>query len=1313
MIAFISAIALAVGIGGATSASAAGNDPARQSAVQAATSSPAAMNADGLKQTDSDQQRWLSAPNSRMVLQPYDYPRGGTELSQHDSGDAALDVGFFAHDDAIRLNNVLRVQQETTVTAQTEDNHVTAFTEDFNDAQGWDIDQVSVATTGGLATIATDDGKEWGSIKSPTIKVNDISDARYLTVKVTSVTKKWNVKINDPATGADFDTLFQADSAKTGTFTFDIAKTLGWSGAHSFRVRLWATGGSGASATFDSVTVSGWAQPFVDNFAQGGWASSTNGATMSGNTLTIPSGDGWGAVAKTVTVADIAATPLLTVDVAQTSAKWALKIRKGSSGSDLSPNLIADTDKTGKITVNLAETYGLSGSQTFEIRLFQVGTQGSTTTFNSVSIHTGATPYRNASVLTTTWSPYALTFTGTYGNDGVINGRDQFATADAMTRVVDASQLLKGNATIGGEYGQDAAYDAAKNLITFTADSVSISNTTYPDAMVTAIALPVGATPVFDGGAAVPSGSSGQWHISIPAGTSAAVGVAMIARTGTVEDAVAAAKAQAVVAIKDPTADLATQHQWWDDYLARVPAAQDYSLHGVDTDGVTADQIRSMYYLGWVTLEMNVMPATPETGNKFASVGTGMASLYDTGTIGVSNSASWDSLLGAQQLVHVDPENAWQTFEGMMALVAPDGKLAGESLPSRKAQTAWILYQATGDKNRLAAVYDPLARHMRWEEENMRWMSTDHDETDEVDSEFTASLYYDLAYAEKISRVLGKTADAEEWVQGRTRLAATYQDLFFPEAGRDRGFTTVQKVYLDTSRTSAPAGITVFKDPATGRWTDAGHQFYTSTAMVVDQLDAQHMGWVVDRFNSEYDANRQFAGLARVAQKAPDAQLVTYGLLSRGDSDRAATFINATIRDTVLSKWFAEVYREGGSGRDKTPQVSGVRPSIFGVTNLIEDVWINNGYRMDQGDVAAIRLDSTHTGGISGLSHGGTTFDIDLVDGGVALSGLTDSGCRFIALTASGTAGLDGCVGDQAAITVNPSSVVQGGEVEVTGAGFVPKDEIALRWSNGASAGAVVADANGAFVLKVTAPADAGSYHLESTGAYSTASIDVTVTKSDVPDPGDGGTDPGDGGTGTGGTQQPPSGTDKGTISITLTKPAKGFTVGKKASVVVRLVTNRTWTGGWLDLQVASDKVRRIYVPANKVATVTVPARTRAGSVAIRGSFAGSEKWNATSNTVVVRVVKAKARLKVSAKRKHGSHRAKIAIRVKKVGGVSVAGKLTVRVDGRKATKARIGRSGKVTVSVRAAANARHKVIVRYKGNAGYSAAKKSVKFRL
>lgn len=176
----------------------------------------------------------------------------------------------------------------------------------------------------------------------------------------------------------------------------------------------------------------------------------------------------------------------------------------------------------------------------------------------------------------------------------------------------------------------------------------------------------------------------------------------------------------------------------------------------------------------------------------------------------------------------------------------------------------------------------------------------------------------------------------------------------------------------------------------------------------------------------DYDDSEQLAGLGHFAVKAPDMQLITYGLLDgeaigeAATSDRAVTdsyttpqlrdmatvIVNAFNRDMVKSGWFAEVYNSTGDHKaGGTPRATGVRPSLFGISNYIDNIWIANGYRVDEGTPTVVRLEGA-TGGLSGLKYLGKSLDIDIDGTSLKLSGdavgeggLTDS----VDLSATGT----------------------------------------------------------------------------------------------------------------------------------------------------------------------------------------------------------------------------------------------------------------------------------------------------------------------
>ncbi|HLT60631.1 MAG TPA: hypothetical protein VK020_05530, partial [Microlunatus sp.] len=64
-------------------------------------------------------------------------------------------------------------------------------------------------------------------------------------------------------------------------------------------------------------------------------------------------------------------------------------------------------------------------------------------------------------------------------------------------------------------------------------------------------------------------------------------------------------------------------------------------------------------------------------------------------------------------------------------------------------------------------------------------------------------------------------------------------------------------------------------------------------------------------------------------------------------------------------------YEFDGSG----PYPRGQRPSLFGVAAVVDAVWLNNGFRLDQGTPTFVGF-SGAAGGVSGLRYQGLTLDL-------------------------------------------------------------------------------------------------------------------------------------------------------------------------------------------------------------------------------------------------------------------------------------------------------------------------------------------------
>lgn len=946
--------------------------------------------ADQLRQTGTSQQRWLSVPQSRLVLNPIDFNSSQSEVEQNSGPDLPLAVGYYANDKANRLRDVVQTFRASSAgpAAPAAPSTQVGFADPFDDVDGWAASGADATAKGGRAAVTVDGAKTWGHIQR-TVTL-DLDQDPYLTVSVPAATGAWSLKVND-GTLAD-DLKLQDDTTATGTRTYDLRKATGWTGSKTVTVSIYAVG-AGKSVTVDSLVAHSDPTPppaagevdFADDFTTAsGWTASSKGATLTSDgtegTLALP-GAGFGYRARTVT-ADLSNDPVLTLDVPRTTGKWALKVALPGKGD---VELQHDTTATGAHTYDLSAITGWTGTQTFQVKLFQIGdSAGTSTTLGHLAIYPAQRWLTGASSSSTSWEPAALKFSARYGQ-GSAQGTDVFHGTDAFTRVVTTRSVARHGAAsvIAGAVSGTATYDRRSNVVTVTQDGY-----TY------AVATSAGRLRLFDGPATLgqladgDTVTGGSWGVVSAHDGTTAVGVGFAVGTDDEARSHAARAALGAASTHGAARDVKTWDRYWDRYLASAPAPKDFAIHGVDAAGVTSSDVRDAYYRAWVQLEENVLPATPETGNEYAQLSTGKASLWTNGTPGISSVASWDSLLGMQDLVHTDPASAWASFQGLMAKVGDDGSLAGESLPSRKAQTAWVLYEVTGDEGKLRDVYAPLVADLRWEADHLRWILGSHDYTDERDGEFVASLIYDLGYAEKISRALGHQDDAGEWSALGKTLTADYESWFFPATGP---YATVQKVYLDTSRSKAPVGSDNpagdFLDAATGRWTDPGLAMYTTTALAIPELSDADVAKVVERFRTEYDTDQQLAGLASVAIKAPDAQLMTYGLLDRGYATEANVVINSLTRDIVRSGQFAEVYQASSGKLSDTPIARGVAPSLFGIANLIDNVWLANGVRLESGTPTFVRTSAGLSGGVDGLSYHGHRYDVRLQRDSAVLSG--------------------------------------------------------------------------------------------------------------------------------------------------------------------------------------------------------------------------------------------------------------------------------------------------------------------------------------
>lgn len=522
------------------------------------------------------------------------------------------------------------------------------------------------------------------------------------------------------------------------------------------------------------------------------------------------------------------------------------------------------------------------------------------------------------------WYPYQLTFRIDCPQSGVsLAGRDFFHDENTIIRLVDVETaagaaalpaVIEATGTSQGDVRPSPAGEPF-SLICFGRKDLHC--------VIAAVRL-VGSEGTPAPLSVSPAVADGKWSLRIPitADTRRLAFVIAFA-TGAEGANTAVERVRAACRGDGLVRSLARRKAAWNAWLSKVPAPEKFDIEAVDPRGVTPEQHRRFYYGAWAFVISNVLPPMPENHYPHAQTPAGKPSLWNFGASRATASAAWESFFAQQLLAYVMPDTAWDAFEGIMMQVDEKGWLDGECLPSRKAQTAWILYSLTGDRERLARVYPPIRRYLLWREQNPRWIHHGHDIADEKDSSFVDHLLVDMDFAARIAGALGNASDVEMWNGRRPAILANYRKWFFPAGGppMENYFTASGK-----------------RNPGNPNWIASGLHIPGLPDDLVEALKRFYLG--------THKPEAIFCGVSWT-KYATDAFIV-YGLFEHGESKPARELANALLRDEILAGEFAEQYE-----RRKPPKppvvAGGVRPSMFGAAQMIDFTCLNNGVRLDQG----------------------------------------------------------------------------------------------------------------------------------------------------------------------------------------------------------------------------------------------------------------------------------------------------------------------------------------------------------------------------
>lgn len=670
----------------------------------------------------------------------------------------------------------------------------------------------------------------------------------------------------------------------------------------------------------------------------------------------------YGSLSTTVTV-NLDETPFLLARVADVDIAWALKVSEvGASatanGTRRAPEhitLVQDTAQAGDFILDVASITRWRGRKTFKIILFAVGAPGQGVSVQRLQFFgvRGVSPgFAGAA---TTWFPHQLVTRATAG--GAIGQRRTAQTPDtpaANTHMpntrIESTVALLDEATVAqrlrvlpqqpgrsraqpqtivlmGQMRSGAVrWDAARRALTLRGDRFHATVTLSRRARW----LGMFASGLdWLAGRAAPQAQNGIWAIAVD-GVQAGEETIATARFAPTPN-VSPDTREGALGFAHPArfeAALRGRETDWNRRLSRVPHPRNFALRLIDNKGATTAAMRRTYYKAWVFLLSDILPPMPENRFAFPQLACGKPSLWSEGAPPAWPSAQWESMIAMQLVAWVEPAVAQTASEGQMSLVAPDGTMNGEGLPSRHAQTAWILFALSGDKARLRRVYPALKRLLLWKAADPRWIYKGATPPGHKDAEFVTHALLDMGYARRIAKVLGQPAEDTFWQTRSEALAADYHRWFFDADNR------MFRLYQAT---------TGERGDRNGAW---ALQALALPPAILRQPQRQSLLKV---FRAGFDANLSFAVPA--LYKYPVYSFTQRGVWQYGLQREAAMMAEIALRDITRAGEFSENYSQGAP---PTPQ--GVTPSVFGAAHIIDAALWHNGVRPGEGLPVLVRL---------------------------------------------------------------------------------------------------------------------------------------------------------------------------------------------------------------------------------------------------------------------------------------------------------------------------------------------------------------------
>jgi hypothetical protein len=559
----------------------------------------------------------------------------------------------------------------------------------------------------------------------------------------------------------------------------------------------------------------------------------------------------------------------------------------------------------------------------------------------------------SATSTTSTWYPYQLGFTANYASPSgaTISGEDYFTDAlGTMIRSMVVTASASTNLTLSGTIpsGETATWNSTSDVLEVSGSSwgyvMRFAQGEWPSTL-TATASISGSTWTL-----VEPLSSGSTEID--------VSMAWWVSPDTTANAISRAINALSIAIPE---SLHASKSYMDLLLSQVPQPSTFGVNyvnpmGVGTASVTSAESQNSYFRAWTFLLQQVENPFPDyvaEGFSYPQISLGKpALLNDEDYAPTASEASWDTVLAAEDLAYVpsEAENAFHALQGLLSTEQSSGEIDGEVLPTRFAQAAWTLYEQTGDKATLSALYPDLKQFLLYMYAHPCWSgATDQDSKD---LEYVASWLVDAQYAEDIAGVLGDSSDVSLYESDASTYMTDMGTWFFSNPD-----TVYQTYYADTD-TNAPA--------------DDNTANAVLSALAVPGLSSSYETQLLNYFYNNFAFPAGDEGIdaaapgGNIANKYPDMSLIAQGLINDTTGRMAEEFVNAGVRDAVFPGDFSELDQPGNG----LTVNGGIMPSDFSAMQVIDFTLLQNDANMFSGSPVAFAIDPGTDSFYSGFETG-------------------------------------------------------------------------------------------------------------------------------------------------------------------------------------------------------------------------------------------------------------------------------------------------------------------------------------------------------